>query len=1069
MIPEHKSFNIVGKIAHFFASNRPLSILILVSVLALGFISFIFTPKQYNPEIVRPAFAITLAYGGATQEQAIDRVVYELVEKVSAVPGVDEILTEVRDGAQIGTTVIFEVGYDKTKAKVDLLSQLEQHSYLARGFITEPQVIEINPETIPVLQFVFSSDSQTLEKVRRQVTELGRTLTSIPEVSDVTVMGGYAPALVVEIDPVRLNDAQLTTDDITHTLQSGEARMVLKGFESNTQTIRVVFDGKISSPQDIGALLIRGTTHIRDVAHVYEGPLPSRSYVLYDTKDVNPTEVIMLSVSKVEGSSAPFVTRAVRSQIDTLLESDTYSGLSYTVVSDDGMTATREIEGLTINLVQSIIIVAIMILLFLSFRASILVLISIPTTLLIVFALGYLFDQTINRITLFALILSLGLLVDAATVVVENIYVHLKKRASHDVVEATRNLVIAGSVNEIGVGLLLSAVTSVIVFLPVKYISGMMGPYMAPLSFFVPAAIIVSFLMAITIVPFMATYLLKADEKETKISKYVEGVTEKIIAYYQTTLRRIFASRTLQKKVLGGVLLLFVASLMLPLFGLVHFQMLPRADRDQFYMYLDAPVDTATEATKEISEKLSTVFTEDTDVVSVQQFIAQAPIVDFNGMFKGAQYRNGEHQATFRVNLIQSDVRERSSTGIVTDIRQAVAAKYPEYAPMIRFIEEPPGPPVRATLVAKISSPDEAVRTDALSKLVPLIAGTPGVVDPYIQQDAPVGAIRYTFDREKASALGITESSVVSVLGLYNGAVSVTEYLGGSNAEFTPLALVLPQAHRETPADIRLLTVRTNKGTLIPIESVLIKTYEARASAVYLERSDEFVYITGEVENRPIIYAVVDILTRIRDGELEGYSVSNWGLFGITLVDSHNIEVKLAWGGEFEMTLENFRDLGMAMGIALVLVYATLVAQSRSFKGPMFIMVTVPLGLIGIMWGFLLLDTVFGIYLTATALIGFIALIGIVVNNAIMLWEYIASARQDGFPLEEALVEAGGARFRPIVLTTLTTLFGSLTIAADPVWSGLAWSIFFGLSLSTVLTLVIYPTLLVYFKSAEDA
>ena len=531
MIPEHESFNIVGKIAHFFASNRPLSILVLVSVLLLGFVSFILTPKQYNPEIVRPAFAISLAYVGATQEQAIDKVVYELVEKVSAVPGVDEVLTEVRDGAQIGTTVIFEVGYDKTKAKVDLLSQLEQHSYLARGFITQPQVIEINPETIPVLQIAFSSDSLSLEEVRSRVTELGRKLTSTPEVSDVTVMGGYAPALVVEVDPIRLRGAGLTTDDITQTLQSCESRMVLKGFEGNSQTIPIIFDGKMTTPEDIAALVIHGTTRIRDVANVFEGPLPARSYVLYDTKDIDPTEVIMLSVSKVEGSSAPLVTDAVHLQIDTLLSQNAYSKLSYTVVSDDGMTATNEIGGLTMNLMQSIIIVAVMILLFLSFRASLLVLISIPTTLLIVFALGYLFDQTINRITLFALILSLGLLVDGATVVVENIYVHLKKRASHDVVEATRNLVIAGSVNEIGVGLLLSAITSVIVFLPVKYISGMMGPYMAPLAFFVPAAIIVSFVMAITIVPFMPTYLFKYDEKETRISKNLDRVTTKEIAY----------------------------------------------------------------------------------------------------------------------------------------------------------------------------------------------------------------------------------------------------------------------------------------------------------------------------------------------------------------------------------------------------------------------------------------------------------------------------------------------------------------------------------------------------------
>jgi multidrug efflux pump subunit AcrB len=1064
---KHATFNLVGKIAHFFATNRPLSALVLFGVLGFGLFSFLLTPKQYNPEIVRPAFAVSITYTGATPEQAVDRVVYELVEKISAVPGVDEIFSEVRDGAEIGTTVIFDVGYSATEAKVDLLSQLEEHSYLARGFITKPYVVEVNPETIPVFQAVFSSPTHSLEEVRKQVTVLSRSLTSIPEVSDVTITGGYEPSVVVEVDPTRLKDAGLTVSDLERALTTGTSRAVLPGYESDAGMVRVIFDGRTQNVADVGELFVRDAIRVRDVALVYEGAHPMRSYTLYDTKDEDPVEVVMLSVSKVEGSSAPRVTEEVRGEIDALLKEDAYRDLSYTVVSDDGVTASGEISNLSMNLMQSIAIVALVLLLFLSFRAASLVLIAIPTTLLVVFGLGYLFGETINRITLFALILSLGLLVDSSIVVVENIYVHLR-RASAGVAEATRELIIAGSVNEVGIGLFLSTVTSVVVFLPVGYITGMMGPYMAPLAFFVPAALAVSLLVSIIIVPFLATYLLHADEKPTRLSAYVGRLTERGTESYRKLLGRILDSRKLQKRILIGTFGVFLASLILPFSGLVHFQMLPRADRDQFYVYVDAPTGTATSETVRIAEVLSSRITEDRDVTSVQQFIAQAPVIDFNGMFKGAQYRIGGNQATFRVNLTDADSRDRSSTDVVTDIRHELLRTYPEYAPMVRFIEEPPGPPVRATLVAKVSAPDSAVREDAVEKLFSLISDTEGVVDPYVSADDPSGSVTYTFDREQARLLGVSEQSVLSVLRLYGGGVAVSEYLGEEQVEHTPVLLALPRQFRDAPGDISLLSVQAEGGKLVPISAVLEKSYAPSAGAVYLERNEELTYITGEVEEQPIIYATLSILKSLGRGELPGYTVGKWGLFGVTLVDGSGNEVKLAWGGEWEMTLENFRDLGIAMGVALVLVYATLVAQARSFREPAFVMVTVPLGLIGILIGFLFLDRLFGIYLTATALIGFIALIGIAVNNAIIFGEYVEQAKEEGTSLREALVEAGGARLRPILLTTLTTVLGSLTIVSDPVWSGLAWSIVFGLSLSTVLTLVIYPTMLQFFSREDE-
>jgi len=1057
--------NIAGRISHFFAVNRALSILLLVVSLVFGLVSFFLTPKQYNPEIVRPAFAVAIQYEGATTESAIDRVVYELVEKINVVPGVDEVYTEVRDGASINTTVIFAVGYDATKAKLDLRSQLEQHSYLARGNITPPHIIEVNPETIPVLQIVFGSNTLSITDLRKQVVTLSQTLLSVPDVSEVSVHGGYVPALVVEADPLLLTSNKLSFDSLIAALTASQVRLVTEGVRSAPYAIDVAFDGLVSTPEEIGNILIANTVRVRDVARVYEGVSGERSYVIYGDTE-NQGEVVMLSVAKVEGSSAPIVTKEFLLALDEKLSDPAFAELSYVVVGNDGVTAEAEIFGLTKNLLSSIVIVAIVLILFLSVRAALVVLVAIPVTFLIVFGLGLLFDQTINRITLFALILSLGLLVDSAIVATENIYSHLK-RWHLEPNERTKERVIASAIDEIGVGLLLSTITSVIVFLPMNFITGMMGPYMGPIAFFVPMALIISFLVAIVVTPFVASHLLHVGDATNRVTELFSRVMQKVTTTYTQLLKKIVYTPVLQKRILYTALLVFLVSLILPITGLVHFQMLPRADRDQFYVYVDLPVGTDRETTKDITEAISSIILELEQVISTQQFIATPPILDFNGMFKGAQLRDRSHQATMRVNLTTTAERDESSTMIASAARAAITQKRSDIAPAVRFMEEPPGPPVRATLVAKVSTESVLTQQETASILDTFFASIEEVVDVFVSDEAIVGRVEYDFDYAAAAQLGVSPQQVATVLNMFSGAYEVAELLGAQNSEYTPITLALPRAYMLDSNFIDTVTVQNERGEAVPLRSVLTVRYAARPSAVYLEDVEKVSYVTAEVENRSIVYVTIEIMQKLITGQLSGYEVIAWNLWGMELSNDGGEHITLLWGGEWEMTLENFRDLGIAMGGALLMVYLLLVAQYNRFSTPAYILVTVPLGMVGILWGFFLLDIGFDIYLTATALIGFIALIGIVVNNAIMYLEYVEQVVATGANYRDALVAAGEARLRPILLTSLTTVLGSLTIAGDPVWSGLAWAIVFGLSLSTALTLIIYPTLLIRFTAKE--
>lgn len=1058
--------NLIGRISHFFTTNQSLSILLVLSILLFGLVAFFVTPKQYNPEITRPAFLVTLNYSGATIEQSLNRVVYELVEKINTIPGVDDIYTSVSDGGQIQTTVIFEVGYNITDAKLDLWSQLEQHSYLAQGFIAPPSIIEINPETIPVLQIVFASDNSTPSELRSDVIKLSHILGAVPDVSALSVHGGYQQNIIVELNPERLQATNVTISDVANTLSDVQGRSVNTGISSELYQIEVVLDDPITSAAELGALSITDDVRIRDIAYVYEGVAGTRSSVWYsDGKQRG--ETVVLGVSKVEGSSAPVVAKDFLTALDSELKTEQFKHLSYKIVSNDGETASTEIYGLSKNLITSIAIVSLVLMLFLSTRAALVVLIAIPTTLLIVFGLGWLFGETINRITLFALILSLGLLVDSAIVVVDNIYVHLKEWVSNPTTIG-KERIIANAVSEVGVGLLLSTLTSVIVFLPMAYITGMMGPYMGPIAFFVPAALIVSLFVAVVITPFIASRIIKENEWQLPISRWFSARLNDINKFYNKSLKSILSSRKKQRFLLKSTLVLFIVSLILPMTALVHFQMLPRADRNQVYLYLDLPVDSSVTYTEQATKIIEGLLLKNTEVTNIQSYIAEPPIVDFNGMFKGAQGRSANYQATLRVNLTPTTKRSLSSSEVSEQLRSSISKELPNLSSYVRIMEEPPGPPVRATFVAKVSASDKSIQEAVANDLYNAISNVSGITDRYLGVDEYVIRTHYSFDQEVANEFGISMQAVEQALALLSNPVTVTEYRNSESVEQTSIMLSLSSSYRNSPLDISNIIINTKGGNEIPLSAVLKTETTLRPSKVELEDVTPTSYVTAEVENRSIIYAMIDIMRLLARGDVEGLTMNDWSLFGMTLthIASGN-EVNITWGGEWEMTLENFRDLGIAMMVALALVYGVLVAQYNRFSTPAYILVTVPLGLVGILLGFLLLDTTANVYLTATALIGFIALIGIVVNNAIIFLEYVEQELRAGQSFQEALLGAGQARLRPILLTSLTTVLGSLTIASDPVWSGLAWAIVFGLSLSTILTLVIYPTLLMYFTGKD--
>jgi multidrug efflux pump subunit AcrB len=1055
------TYNLAGTIAGLFTRNRPLSLVVLIGIIAAGIAGYVLTPKQYNPEISRPAFEISVAYPGASAQEVERVVTGELVEKMHEIEGVDEVRARSYEGGRSVATVIYEVGTDVETAKVRTFTQIEQHLHFAREPIEEPTVRVLDTDDVPVFTAAFTSGVQSQEAVRRDVAAIADAVREVPDVANVSIVGGAPPALVIESDLNRMQARDVGLNDITRAIERNNQLRLTGALEEGDRLTAVSVDGRITDPATAERITLVGGVQLSSIADVYAGYAKDNASVRFAFDEQGERPAVYLSAAKAAGSNAPTVTGAIRKRVERELERPRYDGLSYEVVRDSGRVATDAIFGLGSNLLISIAIVGAVLFTFLSARPALVAMAAIPTTFLLVLFTGYIAGETINRITLFALILSLGLLVDSATVVVENIHRHLSERPDGD-----RRELISSAVHQVGVGLLLSTITSVIVFLPVGFVTGMMGPYMGPIAFFVPVALIAALGVAFVITPFLSREFIRPQ----RAAGGAGALFDRISNGYAALLHRILYSDVLRTRVLRSLLLVLLVVLVFPVVQLVHFQMLPKADKQQYYIYIDLEQGSDAAATDRVARDVERAVFQDGAVTSVQSFIAEPAVVNFSGLFKRMHHRDDPHQATLRVNLTHPSERARSSNDIARAARERIhaAVSVGEHG-VIRVVEDPPGPPVLATFVGKVKSDDQALREQVAGALADELSRVPQAVD--IDTSVPYAQPKLSFavDRTAADIYGVDTKTVADAVAAAMGETHVGQYHTADAREYTPISLRVPEAHRNSDGVFASVPVTNERGELVPLDAVVTRTYTRTAPPIYSEDHEQLAYVTAETDGRSIVYVMLDTFGRLDAvADTVGGEVSDVGLFGATITAGDGSQVRIDWGGEWQMTLENFRDLGLAMLVAFFAVYIILVGYYRSFGIPLLIMATVPFAMVGILPGFAVMDALFGTFLTATALIGFIALIGIVVNNAIIYLEYVRELAPQYDDVRDALVEAGRVRLRPIVLTSLTTVLASITIALDPVWSGLAWSIVFGLSLSALLTLVIFPILYVRFIAKTD-
>lgn len=1083
--------NWTGKLASIFVNNGRLSLLILFTLFIWGGISYFSTPRQYNPRIVAPAFQIVVDFPGADRSEVIEQVTRPLENTVLDIPGVEDVYSVSMPGGRSIVNVNFYVGEDANAAKTALNDRIQSNMDLSPLGVNGPYIRSIDPDDVPVIQIALKSTEVGPVQMRKFAYRLAERLTTVEGARNIEVVGGEKRELAIRFDPVRLRKENVGIDQIKQALQRSNVYLPSGDIKTADRYIPLEVTSIVSKPEDLENIVVVtgdfGQTRLKDVASVVETVAEADSHVRLvrkksDGKIQTEDAGVIISIAKLEDANITDVTTAIRTSLQKLHTDFIPDNIQSSVIVNEGKTAHKEIQGLVSNLITAIIIVVVVLLLFLDVRAALLVAISIPLTLASVFGVAQFSGLTINRITLFALILSLGLLVDNATVVIENIVRRLRaagmdQDSADGLALQERREIIIDSVAEVGPGLFMATVTTVLAFIPMAFVTGMMGPYMGPIPFFVPAAIIIALMLAYSLNPWMASLILRGPSsgsgpslverlpgKLSDIMLQVSDLGKSLFRGYQSYLHRLLIDRKARRVSLSIIGLALLASLALPGVTLVKFRMLPKADREQFFLYIDLPAGTSLEKTNEVTQILERRLMKHPELIELQSYTGRPPILDFNGLFRGVEARNRSWQSTIRVGLTEPESRSMKSEEIVLNLRPEVLAEVPELIPdvpvKLKFVEDPPGPPVRSTLLVRVQGYDEALLEQVTKRLYPQIKKIDEVVDADISIPEEQSTVSLKIDHAAATRRRVGPAQIVQALNTaYSGAV-LGIYHNSTNIEQEYIVLRMERSYRDSIPDILSISLFNDLGIRVPLSDMVRVVEEPTVNPLERENRLDSYYVLGDMGDRSITYAAIDILFLLADFEpAPGAKMESFNLFGADYRMPDGRLIKINMGGEWELTLEVFRDLGIAMGVAIFLVYVVLVAQFGSYREPMIIMSTIPLSLIGVMPGFMILDWTAGIYFTATSMIGVIALAGIAVNNSIILLEYLNDLKRSGMGLEEALVEAGSTRFRPIMLTTVTTMLGSLTIASDPVWAGLAFAIFFGLALSSILTLIVFPVL----------
>ncbi len=1087
---EKQSFT--QRIVEVFLSGNLSVMLILISLLC-GAVALYVTPREEEPQIVVPLADVFVSAPGLSAEEMEKKVATRLEKLLYQIDGVEYVYSMSRPGLAI-VTVRFYVGENRENSLVKIYNKIQSNVDQVPASITGWVVKPLEIDDVPIVNLTLWSERPEAYSdyaLRRIAEELAIRLQSVPNTNRVEVIGGRPRVVRVELSSERMAAHTASALEIAQALAVSNTQRAAGGFSQLNQAM-LVDAGVFLSGVDAVRSLVVGVhdgrpVYLRDVAEIVDGPdeLVRTSWIGFGPADQQRAgdgdyyPAVHLSVAKKKGTNAVNVARAVERKVAALEATLLPDGVHVRTTRNYGETSNDKVNELVENLLVALIIVIGLIVFTLGTREALIVAVAVPITFSLTLLVNYLCGYTINRVTLFALTLALGLVVDDPIVDVENIYRHLRMQK-----ESPLRAVLS-AVNEVRPPIILATLAVIISFIPMFFITGMMGPYMRPMALNVPLSMLMSLVVAFTVTPWMSYHMLKGDA--AKGHGHEPLVTEKTLTYrlYAATLRPLLRSPLLSWTLLLVTLALLLFAGWLGAARLVPLKMLPFDNKNEFQLVLDMPEGTTLESTDAAARALGGVLRTVPEVVDFEVYCGMASAMDFNGLVRHYYLRTGQNVADLRVNLLPKRERVQQSHEILLRIRKQLEETAVAWGGNLKLVEVPPGPPVISTLTVEIYGGLDRPYSDlaaAAGRVAERLRREPYVVDVDTTVEADQTNWVFTTDREKAALSGVSTADVAQTVALaLSGRTATSLHV---QTEVNPLDIILrlPLPERSSLEDLRSLYLKGQTGTMVQLGAIGEFRPTVEDQSIYHKNLERVVYVFAEMAGRAPAEAIMDVSTDLvaagtperahpRPLAARSYYHNGGG-------DPWNLPpgTRAVWNGEGEwkITLDVFRDLGIAFGAACIGIYILLIFQTGSYFMPLILMISIPLTMIGIMPGFYLLNhlttPVAGypnpVFFTATAMIGMIALSGIAVRNAILLIEFVHEALKRGESLEAALIGSGAVRFRPIFLTAGVALLAAWPITLDPVFSGLAWALIFGLFVSTAFTLVVIPVVydLVYRK-----
>ena len=1075
--------------------GNPLPGVLALIALVAGIAALALTPREEEPQIAVPMADVVIEAPGLGARQVERQVATPLEKLLHQVDGVEYVYSSSRAGRAV-VTARFYVGEDRQASILKLRDKIRSNIDRVPEAVSSWIVRPVDIDDVPILLAVLWSEDRARvgdHELRRLAEEMEQRLQAVDNTNRVDVTGGRPRQLRVELDPDALAARDTAPLDVASAIGLSNASLEA-GRLIELDRAAVAEAGTFI--RDVGELrrlvvnVVDGVpVHLEDVARVIDGPAEPGAYSWIGfgpaaegapERGVHPA--VTLSVAKKQGTNAVWVSRDIRERLEQFERELFPEGVHFRVIRDYGATANDKVNSLVSSLAVAVLTVVVFLTVFVGWRAALVVGLAVPVCYGVTLFLDYLTGYTINRVTLFALILALGLLVDDPITGVDNIDRYFRMGLH----EARR--AVAAAMMEIRGALIMSTVAIVVAFLPLLFITGMMGPYMAPMAFNVPVTVVVSTAVAFIVTPWLACRVLR---HEPQPGGYDVGRT---FAYrlYAPVVRALTASRRRAWIFLAAIGLVFVVAVSLPAFRLVPLKLLPYDNKDEFQIVVDMPEGTTLERTQVVTRALAEHLRTVPEVRDFTAYVGTASPMDFNGMVRRHYLRDGPHQADIRVTLAPAHRRAQQSHELLLRIRRGLESVAARHDAPIKLVEVPPGPPVMATVTAQIhgtpTTPYRQLRAGA-QRLAERMRAEPGLVDVDTSVEAEQRKLRFVTDKEKAALSGVATEDIARTARLAVGGMTAGYLQVPSEANPLPIRLRLPLRDRNDAADLAGLYVKgragvaqvEHRGGLRDAPRRLVQLGElgsfeetTRDRAIHHKDLDRVAYVHAEVAGRTPAEVIQDLVADQGrpDGDRRPVSARTFLDPGGGPAWQLPPGVHAEWAGEGEwfITLRVFRDLGIAFAVAVVGIFAVLYVQTGLAALAGIILLAIPLSMIGIMPGFWLLNATVGgmidgfpapVFFTATAMIGMIALAGIVVRNALVLVEFIRLSLHEGVALREALARAGAVRMRPVLLTAATTLLGNLVITLDPIFSGLAWAIIFGIVASTVFTLVVVPA--VYF------